>query len=456
MKKSTRLFLPTTATFQALLLFGGCQTFQSEPLDLPAHADVWRAQNPSSEKVSTFAKRLADTSPDAPPFNPVNGLSLSEGEIVALVFNPELRVARLRAGVAKATAEHAGRWDDPEVSIDVLKISQSVPEPWILGSTISVTLPLSGRLGAEKARAEAAAHAELDRVAEEEWKVLKDLRNTWVSWSAQRLRLEETREVVKALESIAKSTSQLVEQGELLRTESALFTIEQTSRRAEIDRLTGEVAAQEQEIRSLMGLSPGAPLRLVSTLVAVDSAPDGEQPDKTNPTLARLRSEYEVAEGVLLREVRKQYPDLTIGPQAEEDQGQTRIGFVGAFPLPILNSNKGGIAEARAEREVARAAFETEYERIMGRLATLRARMNAMQAQRRTIDRTLVPLVDRQVADAGRLVEMGEGSSLILLESLVRSHEAKLKLIDIQLQYSQGKNDLRFLLGPTNRNTISR
>lgn len=434
----------------ALGLLAGCQGYQSRPLNLPAHAEKWRSQSPSSEKVHTFAKRLSDSSSHALPFNPANGVSLPEGEVIALVFNPDLRMARLRAGVAKATAEHAGLWDDPEFSIDVMKIAEGVPDPWIVGSAISITLPLSGRLQVEKARAQAAMHAELGRVAEAEWKVQRDLRDAWMSWSAQRLRLEQTKQIVKALDSIIKSTSQLVEHGELLKTESALFTIEQASRRGEISRLIGEVAAHEQEIRSLLGLSPSAPIQLVPTLAGAENeSSDG----KNNPTLTRLRSEYVVAEQTLLREIRKQYPDLTVGPQAESDVGQSRIGFIGAIPLPILNSNKGGIAEARAEREVARAAFETEYERIVGRIATARARLQAVRAHRRSIDKTLVPLVDRQVADARQLLELGEGGSLVLLESLVRAHEAKLKLIDIQLEGSKASNEIQFLIGPSKRNS---
>jgi cobalt-zinc-cadmium efflux system outer membrane protein len=439
------------AASSALVLLAGCQAYQPQPLDLPVHADNWRARSPSSEEVRTFAKRLSGPASASTRFNPTNGVSLGEGEMIALVYNPDLRIARLRAGVARATATHAGLWDDPELSIDVLHITESVPDSWVVGSAISFTLPVSGRLQAEKARAEAALHAELDRVAEAEWKVRRDLRDTWLSWSAQRLRREQTERIIGALDSIVESTSKLVEQGELLKTEAALFAIERESRRAELGRLKGDVAEEEQQVRGLMGLSPSAPAILVSTFSAVRDVPTREQPDESNPTLERLRGEYAVSEHTLAREVRKQYPDVVIGPQYESDQGQSRIGFVGAIPLPMLNSNKGGIAEARAERELARAAFETEYERIAGRLASQRARLQGMHARRKTIDDTLVPLVDRQVADARRLVELGEGGSLVLLESLVRAHEAKLELIDVQLDHSQTHNEIRFLVGPQSR-----
>lgn len=437
--------------FAALLspfLLAGCQTYQPQTANRSAHKKEWQKREASSESFRKFAKRLGESTSHDRNFNASDGLSLGEGETVALVFNPDLRVARLRAGVAKATAEHAGSWDDPELSIDVLNITQSVPDPWVIGSALAFTIPVSGRLKVEKARAEAAMHAELERVSESEWTVLRDVADGWLEWSAEGYKLRETETILAKLDSVVASTSRLAEAGELPRTESALFAIERASRRAERDRLRAAVEESKQELHSLMGISPTASLNLIPTLSAGAVATELREPNESHPTLARLRREHEVADKALLREIRKQYPDITFGPQGESDEGQSRIGFIGAIPIPVLNSNKGGIAEARAEREVALAAYETEYERMTGRLAALRARLAGIRSRRATLHETLLPLVDRQVADAGRLLELGEGDSLVLLESLLRSNEAKLQLIDLQLEEARVKNEIRYLLGP--------
>lgn len=435
----------------AALLLAGCQTYHPQAASRPAHKREWEEREASSESVRKFAKRLGETTSYDRAFDASDGLSLGEGETVALVFNPDLRVARLRAGVAKATAEYAGLWDDPELSIDVLNITQSVPDPWVIGSALAFTIPVSGRLKVEKARADAAMHAELERVSESEWTVLREVADGWLEWSAEGYKLRETEAILAKLNSVVASTSRLAEAGELPRTESALFAIERASRRSERDRLSASVEENEQELRSLMGLSPRASLNLIPTLSAGSVATESTEPNEGHPTLARLRREHEVADKTLLREIKKQYPDITFGPQGESDEGQSRIGFIGAIPIPILNSNKGGIAEARAEREVALAAYETEYERMVGRLAALRARLTGVRARRATLYETLVPLVDRQVADADRLLELGEGDSLVLLESLLRSNEAKLQLIDLQLEEARVKNEIRYLLGPSGR-----
>ena len=204
--------LRIAAASSAVLLLAGCQAFESRPLSLSAHDQKWRAQGPSSEEVQAFAKRLAQTPSGTSAFNLSNGVSLNEGKMIALVYNPDLRVARLKAGVSKAISDHAGLWDDPELSLDVLKITESVSHPWVVGSSLAFTLPLSGRLSVEKNLAEATMFAELDRVAESEWQISIDLQKAWIEWSALRTELEQTRTILETLVSIVKSTTLLAEQ----------------------------------------------------------------------------------------------------------------------------------------------------------------------------------------------------------------------------------------------------
>ncbi|MGJ8726485.1 MAG: TolC family protein [Roseibacillus sp.] len=430
----------------AMVVLTGCQSYQSQPLDLASHAESWRARSSSNEDVRSFARKLSKGSSRGGKFDSGNGLSLAEGETVALLYHPDLRLARAHAGVALATAEHAGLWDDPQLGFDVLRVTESVPSPWLLSSSLSLTLPVSGRLEVERSRAKAVSQAELAKIAETEQKVLHDLREEWLRWTAVGLELEETKGLMAQLEPIVVGTSKLAEVGEMPQTESKLFHIEQEQRRGELARLQGELEESGQNLRALMGLSPGAQVELVPSASFEDSCESGK-PSDSHPTMLRLSAEYEVAEKTLLREIRKQYPDLTIGPALEREEGQSRIGLLSGIPVPILNSNKGGIATARAERELARAAYETGYERMVGRLASLNAKARGIKARRSNLEQTLVPLVDRQIGDAWNLVALGEGSSLVLLESLVRAHEVKLDLISIHRDLAQVQTEYRLLQG---------
>lgn len=430
------------------LLLASCQSYQSSPLDPEVHRKAWRNRSDSDERVMAFARRLERSPPRSVNFSPENGLSLTEGEIVALVYNPDLRVARLKAGVARAVADHAARWDDPQINFNVLKILESVPNPWFIASSVTFTFPVSGRLAVEKSRASAASYSELAKVAEEEWRVLRDLRKTWIDWSANQLRLTQTQKMIRSLDSLVKMTNRLVELGELPRTEARLFQIEQETRRAEEDRLLGKIKQGEQEIRAYLGLSPTASVRLVSSPTEISQG-ESTSVSQTNPTVIRLQNDYQVAELTLLREIREQFPDLNLGPSSEEEEERSRVGLIGAIPLPVLNANKGGIAKARAEREVARAAYESQIERTEGKLAARRAELSGIRARRKSLKSKVVPLVDQQIADARKLLEIGEGNSLVYLESLIRAHEAKLSLIAVSLDESLTLVEINHLLGPS-------
>lgn len=437
------------------MMLAGCQSYQSRPLDLSAHRGAWLARTPGDEPVRVFAEELAQSG-EASVFDLSDGLSLAEGEVVSLVFNPDLRLARLRAGITAATAEHAGLWDDPELGLDFLSLTGNASNPLLVTPGLLFTIPISGRLEAEKARANAAVAAELTRVAEQEWQTRIEVRRAWLRWSAAKLKAEQTERLLASIDSLVGSIARLAEAGEIVRTEAALFTIERASQRQALLRFRGEAAEAEQKLRALLGLSPDAPLELAPTVVVgVDSDElTRDAAAQRSLTLARLREEYEVAEQTLRREVREQYPDLTIGPLAEFDRGDTLLGFSLSLPVPILNANKQGIAEARAERELARAAFETAYERLVGSLAASRARLDTLREQREVIETDIAPLVDQQLADAQNLLQLGEGGSLVLLESLTRVGQTRMSLIDARLGESLALAQLAELVGPPALQTV--
>ena len=179
-------------TITVAVLLAGCQSYQPHPINLAGHHRSWVARSGNDATVQAFVDRLAGAGrATGLGVDPGDGLSLAEAELVALVYNPDLRLARLRVGVARATAEYAGRWDDPTLSVDVLRITESVPDPWVVTPGLTVTIPLSGRLAIEQDRADAALRAEVAAVAEQEWAVRWALQEAWLAWSAASIQFAE-------------------------------------------------------------------------------------------------------------------------------------------------------------------------------------------------------------------------------------------------------------------------
>jgi cobalt-zinc-cadmium efflux system outer membrane protein len=438
-------------------MLAGCQSYRSQPLDLLAHREVWLVRSAADESVAAFARRLAaGAAPgEQPPFDLADGLSASEGAVVALVFNPDLRMARLRAGVALASAEHAGLWDDPEFGLEVERIIESVPEPWTLAASVGFTLPVSGRLAVEEDRAEAAHAAELRQVAAEEWSAPIAVRSAWLGWSAQRQRVELLRQLLEQFEPLLSIADQLVASGELSRAEGRLLRIERATRVSDLRIAEMEAGEMELELKAMMGLAPSAPALLMPEPLAVlEPAVEGELHEALaarNPALAVLRAEYEVAEQALRLEIRRQYPDIVVGPGAGVEDGEERLLLGLALPIPLWNRNQRGVAIATAERALAGAAVETELERLSARLAMARLQRGLAEARRLALENEIVPMVEEQDAEARRVAELGEVDTFLLLENLTRLHETKSALIDARLAEARAALGIVELVGPPAR-----
>ncbi|MEQ8765951.1 MAG: TolC family protein [Planctomycetota bacterium] len=434
-----------------LLALGACETYSPSPLDLEGHRATWQTRFADELSVQAFLERLDPAFTETEAFDPSDGLSLREGRLVAQVFNPSLRLVRLGLSRAEASAAFAGLWRDPYFSANLLRILQNVPTPWVATPGIGFPLPVSGWTKVERSLADSSVRTAELRILEVEWTVQRDVRRAWIEWSAARARREETERLVSSLESSTAEAGRLADAGELSRLEAALFAIEWTTRRNLVRQLAGEAESTRRRLLGLLGLPPEARAELIPTLealpVEVDSGPDAIA--ARNPTLERLSAEYTESERRVQLEIRRQFPDITLGPLFESDGGQSRLGiFLGSVPIPIFNANRQAIAEARRDREIARATFETTYEQLVGQWSVVEARAKARSEQLEELESTLVPLVETQLRDTLRLMQLGELDVLFQLESLRRAHETKLSVIDAREAYSLAQVELMYLTGP--------
>ncbi|QOJ01123.1 MAG: TolC family protein [Phycisphaeraceae bacterium] len=441
----------------AVILVGACQSYERRPLDVPGHLAAFVARTPEGPEVRAFAARLAARDPDPADFNPSDGIGCAEAEIIALVFNADLRLARLRAGVTRATAEHAGLWDDPTISVSLARIIESTPEPWKVSTSVGLTLPISGRLEAEKQRAGAEHAAELARLAQREWSVRMSVRRAWIEWSALNAQLDATRDFLERVDQILPVVDRMEQAGEMARTEARLFRIEKATRSLDLATLESRAREADLRVRQLMGMSPDAPLRFVtgglrpaSSTTTGDISP-GDTPaelEHRSPAMLVVIAEYEAAERALELEIRRQYPDLHVGPGFGREDGQDQVLLGLTVPIPFVNANRQRIAQAEAAREFARAGVEATLEQTIAGLGAAWLRASAATHRRLTLETQIVPLVDAQYADARRVATLGEVNTLVLIESLTRQLQAKTSLVEAARDEAIAAVDLDELLGP--------
>jgi outer membrane protein TolC len=440
-------------SWAVVALVAGCQTYEPKPLDAHASATAWLARSPGDETVRQFAARLVEAENRAAEvFDPSDGLTLMEAEPVALVFNRQLRVARLQANVTRATWDFAGLWEDPVAGVELERILSGVGNPWIAAATVGITIPISGRLDAAKAFAGAEYATKLDEVASMEWTTRARLRSLWMDWSLQKVRAELIDKLALDLEKIAELAQKQERAGSLSRIDAQVFVVEHASRQADAIAAAARVKELEFQIRDTLGLAPQAPVALVPLLIFAPRV--AEEPSLQsamaagNLELQAVRSAYEAAEQSLQLEIREQYPDITVGPGYKYEDPGSRMLLGLSMPIPLWNRNQQGVAEAIAAREVARSAFDSTYEGLSAQLAIALTQFTAGRDVREALEAKVVPLADNQEQSVRRVASLGHVDPLLLLQAVNAQYSAKLRLADARASESIAAVQLDMLIGP--------
>ncbi|MCO6436582.1 MAG: TolC family protein [Phycisphaerae bacterium] len=464
----------------------GCRSYQRRPLELREYARQWSARPLDLKSIQSYAASLAD--PTAPGmFDSSDGLSLPEAEAVALHFNPQLRLARAVAGIPLASAREAGWWPDPQFEAEVLRFvnrgdragyklsgptidgvnaggleatpiglrrkeGNYIDDPWIVGAGLNITIPISGRVAAEKDLRWSQYSAAWRQILVKEWELRTELRGAWLTWSTSQERLAIAREYIGQLETIARMAGQLLAAGEMKPTESRLLQIELAHREADILAFEREEEQHRLALLALMGLAPESPVVLQPALTLNSPAPEaGNSTDelvKRHPRILSAEAEYESAERQLRLEIRRQYPDLDIGPSYSLEEGFTRFGLGFGLAIPLWNRNRQAVAEAFAAREAARVQAEAVVEAAVASLAEVEMRLKYASRYRASLLENVAPLVERQIEDGRTLLDLGEVDVLLLRDALIGSLETKLELLQARLAEELARNELNQMLRP--------
>jgi outer membrane protein TolC len=485
---------------------GGCATYQRRDLALDAHVADWSRQALDGVEIHRYYDELrqraesppaASPTAETPPFDPSDGLSRAEAEAVALHFNPTLRRARADAGVALAGAKEAGWWPDPQLEAQILRFANRgrktrfryqgrsfdgvntgiisdrgldpsgiefsrqgvrrvegdfIDDPWIIGGSLSLTIPISGRMKIEQDLRWSQYSAAWRQAAIAEWRVVTQVRTAWIDWSAACERVALVRAYVDRLSAIAERTDRLADAGELKTTESRLLRVEWQSRRAALLSLENAAEQARLALLQLLGVAPDAPLTLTPELAAREVAFDADSRRdallRDNPLVRAAVAEHDVSEQQLRLEVRKQIPDLNLGPSYSFEEGFSRAGIGIGFPIPLWNRNRQAIAEATADRDAAAVRAETTVEVALQELAQVASRLDFAQRRTALLESDVLPLTEQQLDETRTLLDLGEVNVLVLRDALRSALETQLELLDAVVERARARVALRQMVQP--------
>lgn len=103
-----RVALPGLGSAVALLTLVGCQSYERVPVDLADHRAAFDTRLDTTEPISRFVDRLAEQGHAVPDrFDPSDGLSVAEGEVLAALLQrrPPDRSARRGCGGSRRSKQ---------------------------------------------------------------------------------------------------------------------------------------------------------------------------------------------------------------------------------------------------------------------------------------------------------------------------------------------------------------
>jgi outer membrane protein TolC len=388
------------------LLIGGCKSYEPKPLNWEEESNTWL-----ENRTLTFS-------------------SLDDVANIALIGNAKLNKLRIESAAAENVAKESGWWEDPELDTDIMRIVNPADHPYLGGASLSFSIPLSGALKLDEKSARAYSDAAKEEILAAEKDVVANAKIAAVRFVyAKRIaetiiKFDDEKRIKDAFDGAEKLTSV----GELQTTELASAKRRRHERTHKLRQAENEADEAESLLRKLLGVSPKAKIVFKNDLAT--QCPHTSMPPEINPLrytqhpeVRALAYRLEGGEAALEAEIRRQYPDLKLGPAYSNEEGLDRFGLVAGITLPLWNRNRKGIAEAEGVRNSAYIDAVNKWKEIVADVH------NARRKLKRLLDhRAENP--SRNVDEANALSDAGEINPLEFLsirEEILETHLSELE-----------------------------
>ena len=344
------------------VLLCGCAVYRPKPL--PKASDLT-----SVAALAIPASRLAVAGVKPAPLDPARGLTETNIVSLAVVNNPQLKAARLAAGVADAQLLAAGLLPDPVVAGGLSSSSM------LTGYSASLAEDIGALLTQGADEDAASAHLRQVRldILWQEWQVGARARALFI----QSQELAKLCPVLKArrrlLARLYRADHEALHHGDATISGVTQDFIAFKAADAAYRRFELKDNKIRHALDALLGLSPGVRLRLrgsshTERISRVQYRSAIAHLPRRRPDLLALQAGYHSAEARLREAILAQFPLIGAGVSKARSAGDgiSSIGFNVTLTLPLFNRNQGAIAVARATRAQLFQAYEAHLDAATG------------------------------------------------------------------------------------------
>ena len=299
-------------------------------------------------------------------------LDMNAVATVAVLNNPDLKAARLKAGVAEAQAFAAGILPNPVLTANL--------DPPIGGGSIVTGYGLGieydiQALIVQPARV-AAANAARDEarlsLLWQEWQTVAQARTLYV----QRVNATEKREIYAALQeryaTQAERSTRALQTGDVTFDQAGIDLAALLDVRSQLSTAERTAAQTDYALRTLLGVAPQVEVPLqplmrppIPDRAAIEAAL--AKVAQSRPDLRALQFGYQSQEETLRRSVLAQFPSLSLGVGTANDTTNVHTISLGAtLNLPLFDRNQGDIAVQSATRAQLLAEYQARLDQSTG------------------------------------------------------------------------------------------
>ncbi len=431
-----------------LPILSGCATYEAKPLNM--RADLPHQIPHITVDVSTIPLPKSEVY----HFDPDDGLDITEVAILAVVNNPDLKLVRDDAGIARAQAFDAGLLPNPQLAAGV-----DFPTDNVAGSSYTaLNLGLNYDIRALLTRVVVMAAAEKKvRQADltllwQEWQVIGRARLLFSTNLYQKRRMQVLTEYRNLLADRYERTQKALTDGNITQSGADADMAALADIDRQINDLERKITGNHHALTRLLGLSSDVKLHLAGNVVLppIDKErmnADSDQLAYRRPDLLALKAGYESRDLRYRQAIIEQFPAIGVGiTRANDTSNIHTIGPSVTLDLPLFNRHQGKIAIEQAGRQRLYDEFENRLTGARGGIAQIMDDQQLLEKQLKAVH-SEIAVLEASVQNAGDAFAAGNLDERDYIALRTGLFNKTLEQIDLEQSAIEQRIALQILLG---------